>query len=385
MLKKLINKKNLNVLGINSGTSADSLDLALVRITDNKAPKFIEGKTVKLPSKLKNKIFQLADTDQFKLDELIYLDNYFGQFIGLAAKKYITDLKKRKISVDTIASHGQTVRHLPKKVNFLNQKVNGTMQLGSPEFIATATNKIVVADFRQADIALGGEGAPITTDALRLLLQGKASLVVNIGGMSNYFFIPKSRQKATVAADCGPGNVLSDLLTQKLFSKPYDKNGSLAQKGIVSKRLLSILLAHPFFKNRTGSTGREDFGLELSEKIISFKKKLHLSKHDLLATASELTVRAISGSIRPLLAKNKEIKKLYLTGGGRKNIFFKSGLTRSLEPLPIEPIDELGLDGDYTEAICYAIMGAAAIKSKSLAENKLNRRPLLGRIVQPPK
>lgn len=388
MLRKLINKNNLFTLGINSGTSCDSLDLAVVLIRDKKPPRFLTGKTVNFPPKLKEKIFSLCDTKNFSLDDVIYLDNYLGKFIGRAACKYISELKTKKIAIDLIASHGQTIRHRPKKIKFIDQMLNGTLQLGSPEFIAQQTGKVVVADFRQADVALGNEGAPITTFALENLLPDskQSKLIVNIGGMSNLFYFPKDKKQPVLSADCGPGNVLSDLLSQKLFSKQYDHNGRMAQKGEISQRLLSLLLAQPFFKDKTISTGRESFGRELAEKIIKYKKQLKLSNLDLIATASELTIRSINSRLKPLIAKNKEIKKLYLTGGGRKNIFFKRGLKQTA--LEVGLIEELGIDGDYTEAACYAIMGAAALRSETMTSHIVNKnklRPVLGRIIQPPK
>lgn len=384
-MRNLINKKKLNIIGLNSGTSADSLDLALVRMGEKSAPQFIEGKTVRLPEKLKEKIFKLADSNDFQLEEYIYLDNYLGHFIGKAAAKYITDLKSRNKTVDLIGSHGQTIRHLPQKLKYLDRNINGTLQIGSPEFIAAQTGKVVVADFRQADIALGNEGAPITSNALRYLINDNKNsyLIVNIGGMSNYFLFSKDKKQPIRSADCGPGNVLCDLLAQKLFAKPYDKNGSFARKGNVSKRLLSILMADPFFKGKTRSTGREAFGLKLAEKIISFKNQLKLTNYDLLATAAELTIWSINRTINPLIEQNKEIKKLYLTGGGRKNIFLKNGLKQS--PLDIGLIDDLGIDGDYTEAACYAILGGASLWSQNLEVSSDKKRPLLGKIIQPPK
>jgi anhydro-N-acetylmuramic acid kinase len=308
------------------------------------------------------------------------------------AKRYIASLAQQGIKVDLIASHGQTVRHLPQKVAFGGNRVNGTLQLGSLEFIAAGTGKVVTGDFRQADIALGNEGAPITVAAMALIFghPKESRLIVNIGGIANYFYLPAGGRMTDVrAADCGPGNSLLDLLAQSLFNKPFDRGGQHAARGNVSQRLMSILTAHPFFKNRTVSTGREMFGTEMAQEMIAFGKKFSLRREDLLATAAEFTALAIADSVVEFVAGDARLKKIYLTGGGSRNRFIAGRLREHLDDIAVRSINELGVDADLVEASAYAVMGAMTVWSHPL-QTKFTRGkrqaiwPVPGKIVQPP-
>jgi anhydro-N-acetylmuramic acid kinase len=391
MLNKLIQKKSLTILGLNSGTSADSLDMAVVRIKrDGKKHKvkFICGHEKKIPKTIKNKIEKLMYQDKVSLDELMDFNNQLGDLFGRWSFNYIKQLGKKNIKIDMIASHGQTIRHLPRPKKTSSKTNSASLQIASPEFISTRTGKIVVSDFRQADIAYGGEGAPITVMAVNALLGSNSSkLIVNIGGISNYYYFPGRNIRAKLdGADCGPGNSLSDMLCQKMFNKKYDRNGYLARKGEISQKLLSILLKNRFYRSDIQSTGKEVFGRIMADKIISHKKTLKLNKEDILATVIELTAHSIYMKILPIINKDQKIKHLYLTGGGRKNIFLKDRLSEYLPQLEITVVDDLNIDGDFLEAAAYAIMGEAAIRGQSMSmlQGKVNEKPVLGRISQSP-
>jgi len=394
-LEKLINKQSLNVLGLNSGTSADGLDMAAVKIRRTKGGMkitFLDALHKTYPEEIRQMILKMADAGMVALDKVIYLDNILGSFFGETASKYITRLNRNKIPIDMVASHGQTVRHLPEKIKIGKYSLTGTRQLGSISFIAALTDRVTVGDFRQADIALGNEGAPITAAAMeRIYADPKESrLIVNIGGMANYFYLPAKNIKRKIrVADCGPGNSLCDILSKRLFDEKFDKKGQIALGGNVSQRLLSLLLSKPFFNNKTVSTGRESFGQKIADEILAFKKRFNLPDEDLVATAAELTVYSIAMKVRPLLKLDKRLEKLYLTGGGRKNIFFVKRLIELLPELKILAIDKIGISGDYVEAAAFAVMGEAAVRSERLptcypesAGSML--RPVMGVIAQPP-
>ena len=389
MINILQKKKNL-IIGINSGTSADGIDMAVVEIDRNKGKynvKFITGTEKKFPQNIKNEILRIADNQKISIDDAIYVDNILGKYIADTLKKYMKSLAKKSIHIDAVASHGQTIRHLPKKIKKCGKMVNGTYQIGSPEFIAQSSGLPVVSDFRQADIAIGGEGAPITTGAMaRLFADSKEhTLIVNIGGMSNFFFIPKTNSKENlVAEDCGPGNVLSDLLMRKLFNVQYDKNGKTAKKGTISKRLLTILSANSFQAVSEKSTGRELFGLSTVNTILKQAKKLKLSPEDILATTIEFTAFSIFQSVKKLI-KSKKIQKLYLTGGGRKNIFLIERLQAYFDSCSIDMIERKNIDGDYVEAVAYALMGEATLFGESInAQQDKKVLPIYGKISLPP-
>lgn len=395
MLKRLLNKKQLVVLGLNSGTSADALDLAAVRIRrDGRrvTSRFLSGTTRRYPGELRAQILETADSSRIELDRLILLHNSLGRFYGREAARYIRKLKSAGTSIDLVASHGQTVRHLPEKTRLAGFAVGGSLQLGSLDRIAAETGRVVAGDFRQSDIALGHEGAPITVAAMSRLFgdHRQSRLIVNIGGMSNYFYFPAARSRRRIrAADCGPGNSLLDILSQKLYGEKYDRHGRHALAGDISQRLLSVLLAEPFFSGRATSTGREAFGEGLARQIIGFGKKLKLRPEDLMATTAELTVMSIVQSVEELITRDSSLTKLCLTGGGLRNRFLKRRLADIFDDLEVCSIAELGVDPDLVEAAAYAVMGEACLRSESLPtvfgkSGATKRQSVSGVMAQPP-
>ncbi|MEW5922644.1 MAG: anhydro-N-acetylmuramic acid kinase [Candidatus Zixiibacteriota bacterium] len=392
MLNKLLVRKNLNIIGLNSGTSADGLDLAAVSINLNSKKfriKFMAGKTISYPEKLHTRIYSAINNRIGSIDDVIRLDRQLGTFYASRTAAFARHLKRNKIETHLIASHGQTVRHLPGKVMVDRSKQSGTLQLGHPESIAAMTGLITVADFRQADIARGGEGAPITSMAMYYLFSDSREnrMLINIGGISNYFLFPGGTSFDKMhAADCGPGNSLIDIIAGRLFGKKYDRNGGLAAKGKISRRLLTILMADNFLKGKFGpSTGRERFGEKFADKILKAASKLGLNKYDILATTTELTAAAIARAVRQKLLSYK-IENIYLFGGGLKNRFLIKRLEANLEGIRFHSIRELGFNPDYLEAVCYAVMGAMTIRSIRTGIHRVTgatRDSVAGRIIQP--
>lgn len=357
------------------------------------APRYtvVGGRTRRYPDSLRRAILALADNPAATLEEALYLDRALGTFYGKTARQFMAGLRREGLKIDLIASHGQTVRHLPQRTNYLGLSLRATMQLGHPEQIAAETSCSVVCDFRQADIAAGNEGAPITGPALQRLVAPPREycLVVNVGGMSNYFLLgPLNVPGSVLSADCGPGNVLSDLLAQRLFDAPFDSQGKFAAQGTPSERMLSLLTAEPFFTGQTRSTGREQFGRQTADRMQAVGSELGLSSADQLATAIALTARSIARHARLLAESHKPLTKLYLTGGGRKNRFLMRQLAALLPQMKVDRIDSLGIDGDLVEAACFAVMGEAALRSETLLGSrhaKQSRLPVPGRLVHPPR
>lgn len=399
MLGKIAKRKSLVVLGLNSGTSADGLDLAAVRITRARTGltiTFLAGHTVQYPAAIRHFILRIADSENLPVADLVYLENLLGTFYGKTAKQFIGRLRQRKLKVDAIASHGQTVRHLPKPIKVAGIQVHGTLQLGSLARIAALTNCVTVGDFRQGDIAIGGEGAPITVAAMSEMFRSSkhGRLIANVGGMSNYFFFPPAGPNARIqAADCGPGNVLSDLLCRELFGKKYDRNGAFAAQGNISLRLLSILKSSPYFTSSARSTGREEFGQKMAIRMIELGKSMRLSPKDVIATATELTAQCIATAVAPLISRSakkqrESVGALYLTGGGSHNKFLCRRLCELTGGLPVTSVRDLGMNPDLVEATAFAVMGAKTLWSTP-TETRFDRtrtsvRPVLGAICQPP-
>ena len=395
ILKRLQKKKRITVLGLNSGTSADGLDLAAIEIDRSRRHyrvRFLAGRTGRYPAELRRMILTLADSELVSAEDLIRVDQALGLFFGRTAAAFIRHLLKQDIRIDAVASHGQTIRHLPQLEKMAGYVVRGSLQLGNLDRISSLTDKLVIGDFRQADIALGGEGAPITVAAMERLfgVPDESRLIVNLGGIANFFFFPARRSRlAAAASDCGPGNSLSDLLSQRLFGELFDRGGARAMKGQVCQRLLSLLGREPFFDHKTASTGREAFGASLAGRIIDYGKKLRLSKADMLATTAEVTVASIADSVQTFVNRDPHLHKLYLTGGGVRNRFFRQRLQELLGGLEVDSIASLGYNPDLVEASAYAVMGEACLRSEALPTRfgraaRQKRWPVLGRIVQPP-
>ncbi len=391
---KFTGHKRLTVLGINSGTSADGLDMAVVSVSRNGAvPEytFLEGAKQGFSKKLQDAILRLADSKMSNLDEVVYLDNVLGQVMGQKAAKFMANLEKYRIQIDGVASHGQTVRHSPRSVFRHGKHVRGSLQLGSLDQIAAGTGKLVIGDFRQAEIAVGQEGAPITIGAMqRLFASDKSTVIVNIGGIANYFYLPsRSSSRFASGRDCGPGNCIVDYLAKALYNRRFDKDGQKALRGMADTRILDEMLGEPFFSSHTASTGREEFGPAVAEKLMKLGEQEGLSREDLMATAAELTVAGIAVHLRTLARQDRSIDTVYLSGGGRNNRYFQTRLANYLPDFSIRLVDELGIHGDYVEAASYAVMGEACLRSEPMSRSpdphgSQSRWPVLGHIVQPP-
>lgn len=395
-LNSLLQRKGLLVLGLNSGTSADAVDLALLRITRSAhgvTIRFIDGAERKFPTTLRRHILAAAGEQEIAYDALLALDTLLGEFFARAASAFLANQPRQHRTVHLIASHGQTIQHRPKSIRLGSRKTSGSLQLGSLDHIAAHTGCVTIGDFRQGDIATGGEGAPITTPAMASLFGDSAEsrLIVNIGGIANFFYLPAGKKiDRADAADCGPGNMLIDACTNTLLNQKYDRNGAIARSGTASDSLLRQLMNHPFLRSKSRkSTGREEFGAALVAHILAAAKKLRLSKADTIATVSELTARAIGRGVQPILRRDKRIAKLYLTGGGAHNKFLRNRLSTQLPDLAIDTIDSLGIPAGLVEAASFAVLGEACLRGEAMPtrkriNNKRTTRPILGHVVQPP-
>ncbi len=414
-LETLLRRKTVTVLGINTGTSIDGLDLSIVRISQkgNSQITPLKHRSVSFPVKLRTELMDIASQPTTSLERFSLLDEALGEFIGRAAVSFIKLCHKHSIKVDFIASHGQTVRHHPQFTKIADISVRSTLQIGSPERIAAATQRLVVSHFRQADTALGGEGAPITTEAVHRSLgtEKQSRLIVNIGGIANFFYLPARKQtEAPLAEDIGPGNLLLDQVTQTLFDKPFDKSGSLAKSGVVHQRLLKKLLEGNYFignhTHKNQSTGREQYGAEAIKKILKCAKTLRVDNNSILTTLTELTALKIYQRLAPLLSADKSLQGIYLTGGGAKNTFLVRRLrnifskTEANDSWNVSSISTLGMNPDSFEATCFAVLGWMCLygiptqlttntlktssTSKRLAKRSYQLSPILGRIVQAP-
>ena len=357
MLKKLLSKKSLTILGLNSGTSADGLDLAVVRfrmIDGRPRISFVIGQAAAYPSRIKRELERLLGDGKITIEETARFDIAYGSYLGKSAARFIA---AKDLTVDLIASHGQTMGHFPEKKKVLGSSSGATFQAGDGNAIAFETGIPAVSDFRRADVSSGGEGAPLTPFINHLLFgdRKRSRIVVNIGGIANFSYHPAGGSAADIrGGDCGPGNVLSDMASRLLFHKPYDKDGRIADRGEVIDEIIDRI--DEANRQRGISAGREQFGWPLFAGLVHAARRRRAQNQDIVASITAATARLIARSLEPFLA-DKRLEAIYLTGGGRRNRFLVQRLVEAMGSHRVLPIEDLGYDGDLLEAVSFAALG----------------------------
>jgi anhydro-N-acetylmuramic acid kinase len=356
------------VVGLISGTSADGIDAALVRIRGNATAVLPHADRLKLeafatfsyPAVLREQLLSASLTGAGSVDLICRLNVAVGECFAKAALAIIEQAGRKPEEIDLIGSHGQTVHHLPFAEPLAGVPTAGTLQIGEPSLIAKRTGIITVADFRPADMALGGQGAPLVPflDYMAFHSAQISRGVLNIGGIANLTILKKGGTLGEVIAfDTGPGNMVIDALAQKYFGKPFDEGGALAAQGKVSEALLAELLRHSYFaKAIPKSTGREEFGGTYVEQLVRRAIALHVSPHDTLATAAALTVETILSGARLLENKHGRMDELVVSGGGTHNRTLMAMLRDRVAPAKVTTTDDYGLPGDAKEAVLFAVL-----------------------------
>ncbi|MCF7824609.1 MAG: anhydro-N-acetylmuramic acid kinase [Candidatus Marinimicrobia bacterium] len=347
MAEILHRSERMRILGLMTGSSADGLDLCLVEFTGHDTkPDFKVCYTgeIKYPSNF---------SDTFR-NPLAMSETDIRQFDALLGKWFADEIQTLDLKFDSIASHGQTIKHNPPHF---------TLQIGDPGFMADRFKVPVIYDFRSADIELGGQGAPLIPVVDRFLLQEAESdvLSLNIGGISNISVIPSTNStKDILAWDTGPGNTLIDKAV-RLYSNNklnFDPDGSLAAKGNINSSLLNLLLSHEFYRAKPPrSAGQEQFGHAYFNQVLNqFKPTSEKEYRDFIKTFTVLTAMTITDSIKHLREKYSPTT-LYVSGGGTHNKTLMSELSMLLPDLKLSPVDHKGVNTDNKEAFGFAYLG----------------------------
>jgi anhydro-N-acetylmuramic acid kinase len=263
--------------------------------------------------------------------------------------------------VDLIGCHGQTLYHQGDPAVFLGRKLSVTWQTGEGAVIAARVGAPVVSDFRPADMAAGGKGAPLVPFLDHLLYRSPriGRIVQNIGGIANLTAIPAGAAADEVMAfDTGPGNMVIDAVTDQLFGKAYDRDGRIAASGVVLDQVVSDVLRAPFFlRNPPKTAGREEFGREFVRRFM--KRCSRARKRDIVATATALTARSIADALRRFVVRGRrEFGECVVSGGGANNPALLAMLAKELQPMgmKIRASDEFGLPSEAKEASAFALM-----------------------------
>jgi len=332
-------KNSLLVLGLMSGTSADGIEAALVHISG--APPKLNSKllghaSLPIPKPIRAAILRIAEGTPLPAAEISQLNFRLGQLFAEAAIATCKKLRVPVKSLDLIASHGQTIFHQGQPIPFLGAFTSSTMQIGEPSIIAARTGVTTIADFRPADMAAGGQGAPLVPFADYLLYRhekiGRVSL--NLGGIANVTVIPAHSKPTDVFAfDTGPANILIDALVSH-FTKGrqrFDKNAQLAGQGRFLPNLLNELLSDPYLRQPPPkSTGREYYGAPYIQKLLRLGNKYHARPNDLIRAATVFTGLSIVDALNRFVLPKTRIHQLVVSGGGAHNPLLFGLLTAAL-------------------------------------------------------
>jgi anhydro-N-acetylmuramic acid kinase len=352
----------MRIIGMNSGTSVDGIDIALCEFlpaageTGVLTLRLLAYQELPHPVALRQRILRICQERHAALDELTELNFAIGEAFGQAVNSFLANQQVSKQSIDLIASHGQTIYHLVEPHRLLS-----TLQMGEPAVIALQTGITVAADFRVADMAAGGQGAPLAAflDAMLCRSERATRALQNIGGIGNVTFLEAGAPPANaIAFDTGPGNVLIDYAA-RYFSRGrlnYDHDGSLAAAGSVDAALLSEALTHPYFQLRPPkTTGREIFGDDFAAALIANGERRGLCPADIIATLTALTVHTIANAYRQFGPSS--IEEVLVSGGGASNPVMMAMLRKALPESQIIRFEQSGLPAAAKEAVLFALLG----------------------------
>jgi len=362
-------------LGLMSGTSADGIDVALVKISGpagSPRAKLLAFTDFSYPTTVRAAVLRLANGASTTTREVSQLNFRLG---GLFADAALRACKRFGVSpkrVALVGSHGQTIYHQGAASEFLGARTSSTLQIGEPAVIAERTGITTVADFRPADMAAGGQGAPLVPFIDYLLYRhprtGRISL--NIGGIANLSAIPAAAEPRNVFAfDTGPGNMTIDALASH-FSRGrlrFDRNAALARRGHLDGVLLRELLAHPFFrKSPPKSAGREEFGAEYTARLIALASRRRMPAADLIHTATAFTAATIAQACEKfVLRRVRNVREMIVAGGGARNPLLMAYLTALLPSLKLVPADAFGVPADAKEAFAFAVLAYVAFHQRA--------------------
>jgi anhydro-N-acetylmuramic acid kinase len=371
------------VAGVMSGTSADGVNVALLRISEGERAKKDPGprgrgrprRTIlqllghaeyPYPALVRRAALAAMNAGNASVADLARLNFLLGE---LYAEAVLATQRKIRVKADLVGCHGQTLYHQGEPAQFLGHKIATTWQTGEGAVIAARVGVPVVSDFRPADMAAGGKGAPLVPFLDYLLYRDKrvGRIAQNIGGIANLTAIPaKASADQVVAFDTGPGNMVIDAVSELLFGKPYDRDGRIAASGKVIEDVVTGILREAFFRRRPPKTaGREEFGREFTQTFI--RRCGRSAKEDIVATATALTARSIADAIHRFVARKEKYSDFIVSGGGAKNPTLLAMLTNELRPLRVNlrSSDEFGMPSEAKEAAAFAL----------LAYETWNRRP----------
>jgi len=352
------------VSGVMSGTSVDGINVALTRIQGRgfrSRFELLAHYQFPYPDNVRRALLATMNAKAAGVADLSRLNFLLGDLYADAVR---AAQRRARLECELVGCHGQTLYHQGEARPFLGRRISCTWQTGEAAVIAAKLGVPVVSDFRPADMATGGKGAPLVPFLDYVLYRHRryGRIVQNLGGIGNLTAIPpRARPEDVIAFDTGPGNMVIDAVTEHLFGRPYDRNGRLAARGEPIERVLQQLLRHPFFRRNPPKTaGREQFGREFVREFLRMCGRA--DDHDIVATATALTARSIGIAVRrfvlPLVGPPLRFREFVVSGGGAKNPTLMRMIREELAPLKVRvrTSDEIGLPADAKEAVAFALL-----------------------------
>jgi anhydro-N-acetylmuramic acid kinase len=373
----------MKVAGVMSGTSADGIDVALVRIRRSSKRalptlKLLGHQNFPYPADVRRRVLLSMNSPRASVADLARLNFLLGE---LYAEAVLETERKFQVKSELIGCHGQTLYHQGISSTFLGRELAVTWQSGEGAVVAARTGTPVVSDFRPADMAVGGKGAPLVPYLDYLVYRDRHAgrIALNLGGIANLTAIPGgARIDEVMAFDTGPGNMLIDALSEQLFGQRSDRDGKIAASGRVLEDVVKRFLEDTFFRQKPPKTaGREQFGREFAREFLHSTGYARLKEHpgralaverrDVVATATAFTVRSIRDAAERFVCTNASFSEVIASGGGTRNPTLMGWLAAELRTLGLElrTSDEFGIPSSAKEAVAFAV----------LALETWNRRP----------
>jgi anhydro-N-acetylmuramic acid kinase len=357
------------VAGVMSGTSADGINVALVQVSAQQRRaartsglhfKFLAHAEYPYPKEVRRAVLAAMNSSRASVADLARLNFLLAE---LYAEAVLATQRTFRLKVELVGCHGQTLYHQGEASAFLGRKLTATWQTGEGAVIAARVGVPVISDFRPADMAAGGLGAPLVPFLDYLLYRDEhvGRVVQNIGGIANLTAIPAgASQEQVVAFDTGPGNMVIDAATERLLGKPFDRDGRIAASGAVMEHVVAHFLRARFFRRKPPKTaGREEFGHEFVGKFMQRCGRARAHKRDVVATATALTARSIADALQRFVVKRRgTFREFIVSGGGAKNPILMAMLADELRPLglQIHYSDEFGLPSEAKESAAFALL-----------------------------
>lgn len=363
VLHDLFDASSRVVAGLMSGTSLDGVDVVIAKLTGSGPALQIDQRafvSMPYPPALRQCLLRNSRADTSSVRDLSQLNARLAGVYAEAVRQALDRIHLTLDDLDLIGSHGQTVYHVPDPEDCAGETVTSTLQIGDPSVLANRLGVPVVGSFRAADMALGGQGAPLIPyfDYVYFSDPDEIRLLLNLGGIANVTLLPpKAAPSDVLAFDTGPANMVIDALTERFFDRPYDPEGSLAAEGTVDNDLLADLLGDAYFTQPPPkSTGRERFGVGYMEALLDAARARSLSPHDVLATATMLTATTVYQAYARFVRTEQAADVLIAAGGGLHNATLMQYLADCFSPIPVRRASDYGLDGDAKEALCFAVL-----------------------------